>query len=151
MELTKEEYDEAVYTATTLNLYGAEMLSNAGYELAHKVCNGIGAEWMPSAMREFLDKLNPDLKVVAMIHDLAYYFGDGTIYDFTKRNHEFKKNAYIIAGEKAWYNPLKYLIKFQGNKYANICQHYGMKAYEDAIKERREDESKLIIAESNFA
>ena len=86
MKVTDKDIIAMRDLASRLNLVGKDRLFDNSPELIAKVCNGIGPEWFPAAIRAAIDRLHPSLKVVAMIHDLDYYFGDGTTEDFNRAN-----------------------------------------------------------------
>ena len=107
------------------------------YEIAKRVCNGIGAEWFPAKLRKMISKLNPSLVIVAQNHDLNYYFGCGTHSDFKAANEAFKWNGYKMAFHKyKWYNPLRYWVMFQASKFTLELNACGWPAYVAAIKDR---------------
>lgn len=121
-------------------LVGWEMYCNAPDELIERVCNGIGPEWFPSAIRTLLDKMHPSLRIVADIHDMWYYYGDGTEKDFKAANRAFDENGDIIAKDKfAWYNPRRYLVQMEAAHFAKMCDIGGKFAYYAAIANRKND------------
>ena len=70
---TLHEIEEKIKLAKELNLSGAELLEDC--ERAMRVCNGIGAEWMPEIARKLISSLNPTLVLAADIHDIRYHLG----------------------------------------------------------------------------
>ena len=123
--------------AYMLNLKGYKRLFDNPNALILKVCNGIGPEWFPAAIRAAIDKLHPSLKVVAAIHDLDYYFGDGTTEDFNRANANFAQNGIAVADSRyKWYDPRRYLARHSARKFAALCAVGGRVAYNKAIMDR---------------
>jgi hypothetical protein len=137
--MTDKDLQKAREEAARLKLNGAELLLETKDETIMHVCNGIGPEWFPADLRKAIDALHPSLKTVAIIHDLAYYFGDGTAKDFKKANADFAANGVKIADDRyGWYNPLRYIARHEARKFAKLCDIAGSIAYSKAIKEREE-------------
>ena len=123
-------------------------LHEVHYEIAKRVCNGIGAEWFPAKLRKMISKLNPSLVIVAQNHDLCYYFGCGTYSDFKRANEAFRWNGYRMAFHNyKWFNPLRYWVMFQADKFALELDLAGWAAYVAAIKERKADEAAQSVKE----
>ena len=120
-EYNYDQYLADQETADTLDF--VQNYLHAPYAVAEKVCNGIGPSWFPAKLRKLIDKLNPTLKPVAQNHDLGYYYGRGTLGDFTRQN-----DAFAVNGIKA-------------AKFAARCEAWGWPAYVAAIKERKADEA----------
>lgn len=113
------------------------------YDIAKKVCNGIGAEWFPTRLRKLISKLNPSLVIVAQNHDLCFYFGCGTHSDFKAANEAFRWNGYKVAFYRyKWYDIRRYWVMLQAHKFTVELNIGGWPAYAAAIKERKEAEKK---------
>ena len=122
---------------------------HAPYDVAAKVCNGIGPEWFPAKLRKLIDKLNPTLKSVAQNHDLGYYYGRGTLGDFSRQNDAFAINGIKAAKARyKWYDVRRYWVMKQAAKFAARCEAWGWPAYVAAIKERKADEAAKQAAQS---
>jgi hypothetical protein len=138
MKVTDKDIIAMRDLASRLNLVGKDRLFDNSPELIAKVCNGIGPEWFPAALRDAIDRLHPSLKVVAMIHDLDYYFGDGTTEDFNKANSAFAANGIVVADDRyGWYDPRRYLARHSARKFAALCAVGGRVAYNKAIRDRQ--------------
>lgn len=141
--MTKKEIDEMRQLAYNLCLVGWQRLQEDSEETIERVCNGIGPSWFPAVIRQAIDKLHPSLKVVAMIHDLDYYHGDGTYDDFTRANKAFGTNGVRVADATyGWYDPRRYLARHEARKFEALCAAFGWPAYAGAIKEREKDMEK---------
>ena len=88
------EIEEKIQLATELNLSGAELLEDT--ERAQQVCNGIGAEWMPSWLRWLIGFLFPTLVLAADIHDIRYHLG-GSELDRKNADDEMLINGVVLA------------------------------------------------------
>lgn len=123
--------------ALNMKLVGAERLLQFTPEQLQNICNGIGAEFLPDAIRDCLDALHPTLKPVAMIHDLDYYLGKDTWEDFSFANDIFLINGKIAARFKhKWYDIRRYIVYKQASFFAKTCQSVGWFAYLQAIRSR---------------
>lgn len=94
MRYTHSEIERKIELAKTANLSGAELLEDR--ERAIRVCNGIGAHWMPEWMRRLISLLHPELVIVADIHDLRHETG-GSRLDRWKSDFEFLRNGFRMA------------------------------------------------------
>jgi hypothetical protein len=147
---TYEQYLADQETADTLDF--VQNYLHAPYAVAEKVCNGIGPSWFPAKLRKLIDKLNPTLKPVAQNHDLGYYYGRGTLGDFTRQNDAFAINGIKAAKAKyKWYDLRRYWVMKQAAKFAARCEAWGWPAYVAAIKERKADEAAQSAKEQEQA
>jgi hypothetical protein len=55
--------------------------------------NGIGAEWMPAWLRDFVTDIFFILQAAALIHDFEYTHGKKSYWNFTVANVRFAYNA----------------------------------------------------------
>lgn len=121
------EIEEKIQLATELNLSGAELLEDR--ERAMRVCNGIGAEWMPDSARKLISSLNPTLVLAADIHDIRYEIG-GTTEERKAADDEMLENGYKLADARySWYNPLRYYVKWKMRKFYKILRAFGFLAW----------------------
>ncbi len=117
------EIEEKLKLAKELNLSGAELLEDR--ERAMRVCNGIGAEWMPESARKLISGLNPTLVLAADIHDLRYDQG-GAELDRLLADVEMLENGCKLAdAHYSWYNPLRYYVKWKMRKFYKILREFG--------------------------
>lgn len=161
MNYTEERFVAEQTLANELQFKENHM--NVPYEIAAKVCNGIGASWFPEVIRKAVSKLNPSLVPVADCHDLGYYYGTGTASNFTRVNDAFRINGEKVArydyeeskkkyeGKyKAWdirrylgvtiaFAKMEY-VTYKANVFAELCEKHGWVAYVTAIKERKQAE-----------
>ena len=91
---TEEVIEKKIEQAHAANLTGAELLDDR--ERAMRVCNGIGAAWMPEWMRDTISQSFPALVVVAFIHDIHYEAGGGVL-DRWKADWTFLANGFRMA------------------------------------------------------
>lgn len=124
---TLHEIEEKIKLAKELGLSGAELLEDR--ERAVKVCNGIGAEWMPEIARKLISGLNPTLVLAADIHDIRYHLG-GLELDRKNADDEMLENGYKLAEARyGWYNPLRYWVKHKMRKFHEILRDFGIWAW----------------------
>jgi len=145
--MTTEEYEKMLEAAERVGLKSRDLLKD-NRDTALRVCNGIGAEWMPKWLRDIVTKLHPTLAPAAAIHDLRYYFGNGTDLDFMESNEEFADNGIALAKDKyGWYNPVRYIVIKDAKKFCAILNSFGWVAYLNAVEERKAyDEEQLKSA-----
>lgn len=70
---TVPEIERKIKLARAAKLSGATLLENRTRVM--RVCNGIGAWWMPPRIRQLIGVCFPDLVIVADIHDLRHDAG----------------------------------------------------------------------------
>ena len=81
--------------------------------------------------------IDPTLRIAADLHDLMYYFADGSDEQFSKANKAFAANGTILARHAyPWYDPRRYVVIFRAYRFAAICQKLGYLAYVNAINDR---------------
>lgn len=96
--------------AISAGLSGAELLDDT--ERAQRVCNGIGANWMPNWMRGLIGFLFPTLVLAADIHDIRYDIG-GTEKQRVAADVEMLDNGIKLANHKyRLFSPLRYVVQF---------------------------------------
>lgn len=133
---TFEEYKADCELAKEL-AFEMNYLHEVHFDIARRVCNGIGAEWFPEKLRKMISKMNPSLVIVAQNHDLCYYFGCGTHSDFKAANEAFRWNGYKMAFRNyKWYDPRRYWVMLKAHKFAIELNIGGWPAYVAAIKDR---------------
>lgn len=130
-------------TAKRLGLQGGELLEMCTDKELQRICNGIGPQWFPEHLRNLIDTFNPTLRQVADLHDLMYYFADGSDEAFHLANAAFAANGIIMAKDRyAWYDPRRYWVMLKAKEFADICESFGHIAYMAAIDECNEDIAK---------
>ena len=116
----------------------SERLKLENYEIIRKynmrelcsIYNGIGPELFPGWLRGCISALHPSLAVVAFIHDIEWHESDGSKEKFSESNARFKHNGFAIAKERfSWWNPKRYLVMEQAQRFAALCQLFGWKAW----------------------
>jgi len=117
------------------DLGGRDFVHKFSYDQLAYDFNGIGPEWFPEDLRKLIDNLHVDLLPAAFIHDVRWSHSDGTVSSFIKSNEELSKNGRKIACAKySWYNPMRYILIRQSNRFGNLCQVFGWQAYQAAHK-----------------
>ena len=128
-------------TAVALGLKGADLVQKCSRKELTDICNGIGPSWFPETLRSIITGLNPTLRIVADLHDLMYYFADGSDQQFEEANRAFAENGAILAKHTySWYDPRRYAVILKARRFATICQQFGRLAYDKAIEDRKSKE-----------
>lgn len=123
------EIEEKIQLATELNLSGAELLEDT--ERAQQVCNGIGAERMPSWLRWLISFLFPTLVLAADIHDIRYDVG-GTEEERAAADVEMLDNGIKLANHKyLLFSPLRYVVQFVMLQFYITLRRVGNLAWND--------------------
>ena len=148
MQLTDREINLMRADAQTLGLSGADLIVNSSNELIRHVCNGIGPSSFPPWASRRLNRLLPHIVLPALIHDLRYWYGNGTYADFMAANAELAFNSRLVAwhGIAWWRVARKVAVVWAGSRCAALCDRFGWSSYCTAIKERREAEDALLLA-----
>lgn len=140
MTYTSEQFDEDFDLADELDFVCNEFY-NTSYEVAARVCNGLGPSWFPEYLRNLLDRMNPTLRPVWANHDIGFRNGDGTWGDFIRKNAAFRINGKLAAKHRyKWYDPRRYWVMKQAAKFAAECDVLGWPAYVAAIRDRQKEE-----------
>ena len=148
MNLTDRQIDMMRADAQALGLSGADLIVNSSNELIRRVCNGIGPSGFPPWALWMLERLLPHIVLPAIIHDLRYWYGNGTYVNFMAVNAELAFNSRLVAwrGVAWWRVGRKVAVALAGLLCAKLCDWFGWTAYCTAIKERREAEDALLLA-----
>lgn len=135
--MTADELASLREEATRLGLHGRETLLATPDKDVMAIANGIGASWMPERLRKALDALHPSLVLPSVIHDLQYYFGAGTWYDFQRANRDFEANGVLVSRTFEWWDPRRWWIAHKARQYRAILDALGWIAYLQAVRDRQ--------------
>ena len=103
------EIDELLKIAVEAKLEGLDFLSSFTYAQLSNGYNGIGPEFLPSAVREKVTKYLAIFEPAALIHDMRNHVGDGSRYGFNFANIEFRGNCLKLADiAHPWYSWRRY-------------------------------------------
>ena len=127
------EIEEKIALAKAAKLSGAELLLDR--ERACRVCNGIGADWMPDWLRALISKLFPTLVLAADIHDIRYELG-GDEADRHAADVEMLDNGLKLADRH--YRRLdarRYIVQFIMLQFYKTLRRCGAFAFKFKHKE----------------
>ncbi|UKI30465.1 MAG: hypothetical protein L6W00_21300 [Lentisphaeria bacterium] len=93
---TLDEMAELCFEVEQFKLSGRSRLDRYTYAELCRLCNGIGAEWMPKIMRNLLTALSPFAEPAAVIHDVEYFEG-GAERERGMADLQFRDNIVITA------------------------------------------------------
>lgn len=112
------------------NLAGLDFLETLSLRQLVLAYNGIGPESFHPILRKAVDHLAPDLRPIALIHDVRFTYGDGSRAWFDRANDELEANGLSLANQKyRWYNPMRYITRARARTYAALCRNFGWDAY----------------------
>lgn len=121
------EIEKKIDLAAAAGLSGAELLEDR--ERAIRVCNGIGASWMPEWLRALISRLFPTLVLAADIHDLRYDAGGDEI-DRHVADIEMLDNGLKLADHHyRRLDPRRYLVQFVMLQFYKTLRRCGALAY----------------------
>ena len=114
-------------SAIEAGLSGAELLEDT--ERAVRVCNGIGAAWMPECLRALISRLFPTLVLAADIHDVRYDAGGDEI-DRHIADIEMLDNGIKLANRHyGRFDPRRYIVQFIMLQFYIKLRQFGAIAY----------------------
>lgn len=125
---TLKDIDAKITLGHKAGLSGVHLLADDP-DRAIRVCNGIGADWMPDVLREAISTLNPTLVLAADIHDIRYLLG-GTEADRKAADDEMLANGIKLADWRyRWCDPRRYYVRKQIHKFHAILRVAGGAAF----------------------
>ena len=94
---TEQEIDALVRRAVEAGLDGLDFLSTFSYAELARGYNGIGPEFLPEWMRDFVSDKLDIFAPAALGHDMRNDVSDGTRASFLAANDEFRRNCLKLA------------------------------------------------------
>jgi hypothetical protein len=128
---------------TAVKEYGLDCPHEITITDAMRLFNGVGPAWMPEKYRKKLNKYSTTIMPAVFVHDNDYANGDGTLLDFQLANKRLHSNGVKCADiVYKWYNPMRYIVRYQAKVFAKLCDTFGLPAYVTAIQETEEHKNK---------
>ena len=93
--------------------------------------NGIGADWMPAAIRDRLTTDYADLEPSAMIHDVDFDRASGTLAEFHEANARLRANIIRTANAVAtpWITWRWWRLRLAATACYEAVEQFGIVAY----------------------
>ena len=136
--IERQHYNIAVRDCLTLPIRGGDILLKEDPDRAIEICNGVGPESFPSSLRSMIDLTHPYMITASIIHDLRYYYGKGTVFDFIDSNLDFMDNTIVVADNMyGRLNSMRYLARRRARQFRELLDRFGWDAYVTAIMERK--------------
>lgn len=136
--IERQHYNIAVRDCLTLPIRGGDILLKEDPDRAIEICNGVGPESFPSSLRSMIDLTHPYMITASIIHDLRYYYGKGTVFDFIDSNLDFMDNTIVVSDNMyGMINPMRYLARRRARQFRELLDRFGWDAYVTAIMERK--------------
>ena len=133
-----QHYNIAVMDCLTLPIKGGRILLKEKPDRVIEICNGVGPERFPSSLRSMIDLTHPYMITASIIHDLRYYYGDGTKFYFFDSNLDFMDNTIVVSDNMyGRLNPMRYLARRRARQFRELLDRFGWDAYVAAIMERK--------------
>ena len=98
------EISELIARAVALNLSGSVFVAEHSVDEVRKAYNGVGPQFLPPRLRDFVTKTLGLFEPAAMIHDFRFDQSDGSRAAFDFANREFVENCTKLAYDR--YGPL---------------------------------------------
>ena len=128
---TLDEMAELCFEVEQFKLSGRSRLDRYTYAELCRLCNGIGAEWMPKIMRNLLTALSPFAEPAAVIHDVEYFEGGGAS-EREAADRRFRENIVRTAKRSYdWYHPLRYLAMVRAECFYLLLRTFGTAAWKE--------------------
>lgn len=128
-----KEIEELRYLAYAANLDNKGILEKYSLEELEQIYNGIGPDRFPSIIRDALNVLHPTLLPAVLIHDVEYYEG-GSREEYKASNARLGANGCKLAKfNYTWYNPYRYWVMHDANKFAKICDRFGWSGWNKVL------------------
>ena len=133
-----EHYNIAVRDCIELPIKGGRILLKEDPARVLEICNGVGPESFPSSLRSMIDLTHPYMITASIIHDLRYYYGDGTKFDFFDSNLDFMDNTIVVSDSiYGMINPMRYLARRRARQFRELLDRFGWNAYTKSIEARK--------------
>lgn len=135
--MENETIDSLVKAAVEANLDGLDFLSDFSYEELAAGYNGIGPEFLPSAVRDRITKYLSLFAPAALIHDMRTDASDGSREKFLAANDEFRRNCLKLANRAyPWYSWKRYRACAAAQVLFDFvsADSFGWKAWQDAAR-----------------
>lgn len=125
---------ELLAQAYTYDLEMPKDFLDAPTWLIEEVYNGIGPDWLPKVMRDWMTDRWSYFAPAAMIHDWEYQFApERTHQHFTAANERLRRNCHLLLRKGCpWYK--RWLYKIRADELADACQALGFNGYMEVGK-----------------
>ena len=106
--------------------------------------NGIGADWMPAAIRSRLTTDYADLEPSAMIHDVDFDRASGTLAEFHEANARLRANIIRTANAVAtpWITWRWWRLRLAATACYEATEQFGIVAYIMSTKQQNKRKEK---------
>lgn len=127
------EIEEKIALAKAAKLSGAELLLDC--ERACRICNGIGADWMPDWLRALISGLNPTLVLAADIHDIRYDDGGDELARLLADIEMLDNGIKLANHHYSRFDPRRYIVQFVMLQFYIKLRQFGAFAFKSKHEE----------------
>lgn len=134
---SRNEIDALLKAAAESGLEGLDFAADFDYEEIAAGYNGIGAEFLPAAVRDRITRYLALFEPAALIHDLRTDSSDGSRERFLAANDEFRRNCLKLANHAyPWYSWKRYRARAAAQVLFDFvsADSFGWKAWQDAAR-----------------
>ena len=132
--MVSDSIADLIAQARTYDLERDKMFDLASPEAIDQEYNGIGPEWLPESIRQWMTSEFGYFAAAAMIHDwdyACYPYRDAK--GFWLVNERLRKNCHkLLAKGCPWWKRPLYAIR--ANALSDACQKFGWSAWQQAVK-----------------
>lgn len=98
-------------------------------ESIHSIYNGIGPDWIPKEIRDWLTSRFGYFAAATVIHDWEYHNSDRTMTSFLASNERLRRNCKRLLEMKGcpWYKA--WLCRRRVDLLADACNEFGWSAW----------------------
>ena len=142
--MTDAHIRDLIGRAAAYNLdFGPHLAGMSVAEIA-AAYNGIGADWMPAAIRSRLTTDYADLEPAAMIHDVDYSRANGSIAEFHAANARLRANIIRTANAVAtpWITWRWWRLRLAATACFEAVEQFGIVAYIMSTKQQTKRKEK---------
>lgn len=128
---SRDAVADLIAQARTYDLEMPEDFFLAPLDAVQAVYNGIGPDWLPARIRNWLTEHFEYFAAGAMIHDWEYeHTQDRSLKGFTDANERLRRNCKkLLAKGYPWYKRILY--RNRPDVLASACQEFGWGAWQN--------------------
>lgn len=126
-----DEVADLLAQIITYDLEYPDILMHTNINDLAGIYNGIGPDWMPESIREWMTERWQFFAAAALIHDYEYQMStDKSREAFTACNERFRRNCHTLMKKSVpWYKRCLYRVR--SDMLADACEKFGWSAWCD--------------------
>lgn len=115
----------------TYDLERPHLFDLSSLDAIHSIYNGIGPDWLPAPIRDWLTEHYGYFAAATVVHDYEFQKSDKSVIGFTASNERLRRNCKRLLDMKGcpWYK--RWLYRRRVDLLADACQKFGWGAWVD--------------------